>query len=115
MGAVHLYINVAEGYHSNDARGVTRSGENPDDPPVTPLTRATSAEIGLVQSPGPELADLAGLFRAEAALGTGVHGDAGVTSPSGSTTRTGIEWGNTYHFNRWISADLNAAFTQGAL
>ena len=40
-------------------------------------------------------------------------GDAGVTSPSGATTRTGVEWSNTYHFNDWLSADLNAAFTRG--
>ena len=24
-----------------------------------------------------------------------------------------MEWSNTFHFNRWISADLNAAFTRG--
>jgi outer membrane receptor protein involved in Fe transport len=39
-------------------------------------------------------------------------GDAGVTSPSGATTRTGVEWGNTYHFNSWLAAELNAAFTR---
>ena len=27
------FITVADGYHSNDARGVTRSGENPDAAP----------------------------------------------------------------------------------
>ena len=42
-----FFITLAEGYHSNDARGVTRSGENPDTPPVTPLTRAKSAELGV--------------------------------------------------------------------
>ena len=39
-------------------------------------------------------------------------GDAGVTSPSGATTRTGVEWGNTYQINSWLYADLNAAFTR---
>ena len=24
------FLTLAEGYHSNDARGITRSGENPD-------------------------------------------------------------------------------------
>ncbi len=42
-----FFINAGDGYHSNDARGVTRSGENPDVRPVTPLTRATSAEAGI--------------------------------------------------------------------
>lgn len=47
------FVTVAEGYHSNDARGVTRSGESPDASRVTPLTRATSAELGLATEPLP--------------------------------------------------------------
>jgi outer membrane receptor protein involved in Fe transport len=39
-------------------------------------------------------------------------GDAGTTEPSGATTRTGIEWGNTYQINDWLHADLNAAFSR---
>jgi outer membrane receptor protein involved in Fe transport len=35
-----------------------------------------------------------------------------VTEPSGSTTRTGIEWGNHYRINSWLSAEFNAAFTK---
>src|SRR5262249_20402508 len=38
--------------------------------------------------------------------------DAGVTEPSGSTTRTGVEWSNTIRVNYWLSGDLNAAFTR---
>jgi outer membrane receptor protein involved in Fe transport len=39
-------------------------------------------------------------------------GDAGVTAPSTASTRIGVDWGNTIHFNDWLSANLNAAFTQ---
>jgi outer membrane receptor protein involved in Fe transport len=39
-------------------------------------------------------------------------GDAGTTEPSGATTRTGVEWGNTYHINSWLGAEFNAAFTK---
>jgi outer membrane receptor protein involved in Fe transport len=39
-------------------------------------------------------------------------GDAGTTEPSGSTTRTGLEWGNTFRINNWLRADLNAAFSR---
>jgi len=39
-------------------------------------------------------------------------GDAGTTEPSGSTTRTGIEWSNAYKFNNWLNADFNAAFSR---
>src|SRR5215471_6433965 len=46
-GTTSYFATLADGYHSNDARGVTRSGENPDAQRVTPLTRATSAEVGV--------------------------------------------------------------------
>jgi outer membrane receptor protein involved in Fe transport len=107
------YIDIANGYHSNDARGVTRSGQNVDDPPVTPLTRATSAEVGLSSAIIPDWQTSLDVFLLKLRSELVFDGDAGVTSPSGSTTRAGVEWGNTYHFNRWIAADLNAAFTRG--
>jgi outer membrane receptor protein involved in Fe transport len=107
------FIDVARGYHSNDARGVTRSGQNPEDPPVTPLTRATSAEVGLTSTVIPNWQTSLDVFVLKLKSELVFDGDAGVTSPSGATTRTGVEWSNTFHFNRWISADLNAAFTRG--
>jgi TonB dependent receptor/TonB-dependent Receptor Plug Domain len=106
------FITVADGYHSNDARGVTRSGESPDASPVTPLTRATSAEIGLATEPLPSWQTTLDVFLLKLRSELVFDGDAGVTEPSGSTTRTGIEWGNTYRFNPWLHADLNAAFSR---
>jgi len=107
------FIDVADGYHSNDARGVTRSGQNPQDPPVTPLTLATSAEVGLTSTIIPNWETSLDVFLLKLRSELVFSGDAGVTSPSAATTRTGVEWSNTFHFNRWISADLNAAFTRG--
>ena len=107
------FLNVGDGYHSNDARGVTRSGENPAVPPVTPLTRARSAEIGFATEVLPNLETRLDLFGLKLESELVFDGDAGVTSPSGSTTRTGLEWGNTYRFTSWLSGDLNAAFTKG--
>jgi TonB-dependent Receptor Plug Domain len=106
------YINLADGYHSNDARGITRSGANPQVPPVTPLTRATSAELGLASTPMPDWETSLDVFELKLKSELVFDGDAGVTAPSGATTRVGVEWGNTYHINRWLSADLNAAFTR---
>ncbi|MDE2449849.1 MAG: TonB-dependent receptor [Gammaproteobacteria bacterium] len=40
------------------------------------------------------------------------NGDAGSTSPSGATTRTGIELGSTYRVNSWLSAELNGAVSR---
>jgi hypothetical protein len=106
------FINVGDGYHSNDARGVTRSGQNPDQKPVTPLTRATSAELGVTTKIIPNLDTRLDLFELRLKSELVFDGDAGVTSPSGSTSRTGIELGNTYHINDWLSAEFNTAFTR---
>jgi TonB-dependent Receptor Plug Domain len=106
------FINIADGYHSNDARGITRSGANADVAPVTPLTRATSAEIGLTSTVVPNWDTSLDVFELKLKSELVFDGDAGVTAPSGATTRTGVEWGNTYHVNRWLSAQLNAAFTK---
>ena len=111
-GATEYFITVADGYHSNDARGVTRSGENPDASPVTPLTRATSAEVGIATDPMQAWHTTLDVFLLKLESELVFDGDAGVTAPSGSTTRTGVEWGNVLHITRWLHADLNAAFSR---
>lgn len=107
-----FFIDAGDGYHSNDARGVTRSGENPNVTPVTPLTRATGAEVGVATHFIPNWETSLDIFILKLKSELVFDGDAGVTVPSGSTTRTGIEWGNTYHINGWLSAEFNAAFTR---
>jgi hypothetical protein len=106
------FMNAGDGYHSNDARGVTRSGENPNVGPVTPLTRATSAEIGLASQPLPRWETTLDVFKLKLKSELVFSGDAGVTSPNGSTTRTGIEWDNMVHINDWLNAEFNAAVTR---
>ena len=107
------FLTVADGYHSNDARGVTRSGENSDAAAVTPLTRATSAEVGISTEPFSGWQTTLDLFLLKLKSELVFDGDAGVTNPSGATTRAGIEWGSTYRVNQWLRADLNAAFSRG--
>jgi TonB-dependent receptor-like protein len=107
-----LFLNAGDGYHSNDARGVTRSGQNPQQLPVTPLTRAAGAEIGAATQFLPDLESRLDVFQLKLKSELVFDGDAGVTTPSGATTRRGIEWSNTYRFNSWLAADLNAAFTR---
>lgn len=106
------FVNVAGGYHSNDARGVTRSGEDPNTPSVTPLTRATAAEIGLATTIVPNLSTTLDVFLLKLKSELVFSGDAGDTSPSGSTTRTGIELGSSYRINPWLTAQLHGAFTR---
>ena len=105
------FINLGDGYHSNDARGVTRSGQNPDQSPVTPLTRATSGELGVAKIIR-NLDTRLDVFELKLKSELVFDGDAGVTSPNGATTRTGIEWATTYHINAWLTAEFNTAFTR---
>jgi outer membrane receptor protein involved in Fe transport len=106
------FITVADGYHSNDARGVTRSGQSSGASRVTPLTRATSAELGLASDWLPQWHTTLDIFLLKLKSELVFDGDAGVTKPSGSTTRAGIEWGNTYHITDWLHADFNAALSK---
>ena len=110
--ATQFFVSLASGYHSNDARGVTRSGQNPEDSPVTPLTRADSAEIGVSSQRVPGWKTSLDIFDLKLKSELVFDGDAGVTSPSGATTRTGVEWSNGYRINDWLAADFNAAFSR---
>jgi outer membrane receptor protein involved in Fe transport len=107
-----FFLTLAEGYHSNDARGVTRSGESQDASPVTPLTRAKSAEIGVASEAVPRWHTTLDVFLLKLASELVFSGDAGTTEPSRASTRTGIEWGNSFRINDWVRADLNAAFSR---
>ena len=107
-----IFINAGDGYHSNDARGVTRSGQNLEIGPVTPLTRATGAEVGLSSRAISGWETSLDLFKLKLKSELVFDGDAGVTQPSGATTRTGVEWGNTIHLNSWLAGEFNAAFTK---
>jgi TonB dependent receptor/TonB-dependent Receptor Plug Domain len=107
-----FFVNVGDGYHSNDARGITRSGANSDVRPVTPLTRAVSAEVGVKTLAVPDLESSVDIFLLKLKSELVFDGDAGVTEPSGATTRAGIELRELYHINTWLSTELNAAFTR---
>jgi hypothetical protein len=110
-GETTVYVNAGEGYHSNDARGVSRSDAELNSK-ATPLTRALSAEIGLSTHITPKWQSRLDLFKLKLRSELVFDGDAGVTSPNGSSTRTGIEWANTYAINDWLRAELNGSLTR---
>lgn len=102
------FVNVAGGYHSNDARGVSRAVD-----PATPLVRAKSAEVGLRSFVIPDLETQMSVFMLDLASELVFVGDAGNTEASGATRRVGIEWVNLYHINAWLTADANLALSRG--
>ncbi len=107
-----FFLNAAEGYHSNDARGVTRSGEDPNTPPATPLVRAKSGEVGVRSTPVSNWSTSLAVFLLKLENELVFTGDAGATEVNGATTRTGVEWSNMFRFTDWLSGDLNASFTR---
>ena len=73
-----FFINAGDGYHSNDARGVTRSGQNPEQAAVMPLTRARSAELGISAKPLPHWETTLDVFKLKLKSELVFSGDAGV-------------------------------------
>lgn len=102
------FINAGGGFHSNDARGVTKAVD-----PATPLVRAKSAEVGVRSLAIPKLDTQIAVFMLDLASELVFVGDAGTTEASGATRRMGVEWVNLYHFNPWLTADANFAFSRG--
>ncbi len=94
-----LYANYGEGFHSNDARGVT----NPDDPAP-----------GLVEG---DMEELGFRFERSGLILTGVYwwssieseliyvGDAGAVEPSDAGKRHGYELTAFYKPNDWLAVD----------
>ena len=109
---VRGFLNIADGFHSNDARGVTRDPSGLAGPPVTPLTRAHSAEVGVVIDHGAWHLAL-DAYQLKLASELVFSGDAGVTEPSGATTRRGVEWSQRYTLNEHWQWDLNGAYSRG--
>ncbi len=115
------YFNAGYGFHSNDARGTTTK-VNPDfrdttgymQPvsPVTPLVRAKGYELGLRSAIIPHLQTNFALWQLDLASELVFAGDAGTTSPSFPSHRTGIEWANYWAPREQLTVDADAAVSR---
>ena len=110
-----IYVNAGSGFHSNDARGATiaadpSSGDAADR--VTPLVRATGAEIGL------RTVRFRGVQSTVALWYLGIDsellfvGDAGTTEPGRPSRRLGFEWSTYARLTPWVIADGDVAFSR---
>ena len=89
-----VYVNAGLGFHSNDARGATITVDPVTGEPasrVTPLARATGAEIGIrtVRIPRLQMTVTAWTLGLDSELV--FVGDAGTTAPGRPSRRQGIE------------------------
>jgi outer membrane receptor protein involved in Fe transport len=110
-----FFINYGEGFHSNDARGTTvhlspRELEPTD--PVTPLVKTRGAELGVRTEIIPGLQSSMALWKLRSASELVFSGDAGDTSASRGSYRSGIEWNNHYIAYAWLLFDLDLAYSR---
>lgn len=114
------YLSYGQGFHSNDARGVTtRTNPDPRDPgylqpldPVTPLARTTGYEAGLRSIPFEGFQTTLAVWNLDLDSELLFVGDAGTTEPSRPSKRYGIEWYGYYAPRPWLAFDLLAAYTR---
>ncbi len=110
-----FFVNAGDGFHSNDARGVTIRQSPSDGSPVDPspfLVRTRGAEAGLRTRLIPGLDSALSLFVLDSASEILFVGDAGDTEPSRPSRRVGIEWSNRYRPTSWLSLDGDIAVTR---
>ncbi|MGE3275189.1 MAG: TonB-dependent receptor [Vicinamibacterales bacterium] len=110
-----IYANAGYGFHSNDARGATirrdpKTGEPAD--PVTPLVRATGAEVGLRSVAVPHLQTTVSLWTLGIDSELLFVGDAGTTEASRPSRRWGIEWANYYRVHPTVVLDADVSISR---
>jgi outer membrane receptor protein involved in Fe transport len=109
-----FFVNAGEGFHSNDARGVTITQSPLDGSPLQPspfLVKTRGAEVGLRSKFIPGLTSAVSLFLLDSASEILFVGDAGDTEASRPSRRYGIEWTNDYRPLSWLSLEGDIAVT----
>ncbi len=113
-----LYADWGEGFHSNDARGITDTLDPQTQAPYNalgqpvlqnaPLARGEGLEFGYRYSRGGLNSTLA-LWQLHLNSELVFDGDAGVTYAGGPTMRRGIEFANFYQPVPWLTLDADIA------
>ncbi|MGA2192653.1 MAG: TonB-dependent receptor [Nitrospirota bacterium] len=113
------FINMGEGFHSNDARGLnttkapdTGSGTNLSTQRVTPLVRSEGFDIGARTGIIPGLESSLTFFMLKFASEITFDGDAGQTDTGRPSLREGFEFANTYKPAPWLTINADFAYTR---
>jgi outer membrane receptor for Fe3+-dicitrate len=112
-----FYMDIGQGFHSNDVRGVTVKVEPTELTerlnPGTFLVPTQGAEIGVRTKAIEGLNSAVAVFGLDAASENIFDGDAGDTQPTTlPTRRIGVEWTNDYHPVSWFDLDADFATTR---
>ena len=110
-----FYVNLGNGFHSNDARGTLttidpRSGEAAGKVPG--LVRSRGMELGVRSEIVPKLQTSLSLYRLDFDSELTFVGDAGPTEAGRPSRRNGIEFSNYYKPLKWLSVDVDLAFAR---
>lgn len=114
-----FYLNYGEGFHSNDARGVTTTVDPVDQSTpqnaVDALVKARGGEIGVSSAIVPNLTVAASLWQLNFDSELVYVGDAGANEPSGASKRRGVELSLYYVLSDWLSLDADYAYAHSRL
>jgi outer membrane receptor for Fe3+-dicitrate len=104
------YYSIGNGFHSNDARGVTiGTGRR-----ANGLARTFGQEVGLRTEVIDGLQSTLALFQLDSASEIVYVGDEGRTEDSGRRSRrVGVEFNNYWKANRWLTVDADFAYARG--
>ena len=102
-------VSIGNGYHSNDARGVTSgSGTRSNG-----LVKTFGQEVGVRTEFIDGLQSTFAVFQLDNASEIVYLGDAGLTVDSGRRSRrTGFEFNNYFKANQWLTIDADFAYSR---
>src|SRR5208283_5292370 len=111
-----FFVNAGQGFHSNDARGVTQTLDPTDGLPATPvpaLVKATGAELGARTDaiPGLESSIAFWTIYSDSEIQYDADSTIGSTTPNGAARRYGVEWSNHWAATSWLLFDVDLAYT----
>ena len=109
------FVNLGNGFHSNDARGVTariapKEGTAID--PAPALVRTSGGELGLRTEAIAGLQSSLALWQLQIGSELVFSGDAGDTGASGASRRWGFEFNNHYPATPWLLLDADIAVSR---
>jgi outer membrane receptor protein involved in Fe transport len=112
------FLNIGNGFHSNDARGTTITVD-PSDPTlntpadkVDPLVRSRGIELGVRTEIIRDVETSLSVWQLKLDSELLFVGDAGTTEPSRPSKREGVEWSTHYRPLSWLLVDFDLSVSR---
>ena len=113
--STELYVSGGLGFHSNDARGTTITGDPVTGDPadrVDPLVRSRGAELGIRTNPVAGFRSTVAVWALELDSELLFIGDGGTTEPTDESRRSGVTVANFYRPIPQLSFDADVSFSR---